>query len=160
MNRSSEVGKSRGKGRQRKAERDPGAKWHWHYRRLKLKEKTGQWAILDAGLIGGPLRTGIFITVTSNCLCFCQLNAICFSSCLVKCAATHQVLYVSRLWWNLGKGLDSMTRLGSMGGQHSSRRLREDQGTTGAHSQKRPWRFSPWEVTESYVGCQALQEGR
>lgn len=39
MNRSLEVGMSGGEGRQRRAEKDPGAKWHC--RRLKIKEKIG-----------------------------------------------------------------------------------------------------------------------
>lgn len=64
MNRRLEVGMNRGEESQRRAERDPGA--NWHCRRLKLKEKSSQWVILHAGLIGGLLRPGVSITVISN----------------------------------------------------------------------------------------------
>lgn len=136
MNRNLEVVKSRGKGRQRRAEMDPGAKWC--FRRLKLKEKNGQWAILGARLTGRLSRTEVSINILSNYLCFCQLTAICLPTCPVKCAAAHQMLYVRRLWRSPGKGRDSMARLVRVYGKHRSRRLREDRGTIGAHSPRRP----------------------
>ena len=76
----------------------------WLCWRLKLEEKTGIEAVLGPQVVEGLCHL--------NCFCFNESSAICSKcECSVKCAPTHQRLYVSRLQGSPGEGLDSVAGL-------------------------------------------------
>ena len=105
-------------------------------------------------MVGGLLRIGICYCHL-NSFCFCESSAICSKcKCSVKCAPTHQRLYVSRLQGSPGEDLDSVAGLViTLAGRDWERIwLQQALKVKGDHED------SPWYVRESYGGCQTAQE--
>lgn len=154
MNRNSEIGKRRGEGSRGGNRRIPELGNVVGDSNLKGKRASEQCLLL--GRLGGLENRNIYYCIL-KCFCFCALNAICFPKCSVKCAATRQMLYVSRLWGSPGEGPGSMAKSARMGGPRSSRRLRgKIQGQQEFVADKD--REDSHGKSQSPGGCRALQE--